>query len=64
MDVEFCREMDGDNHNATCFSLASFVLLSAALNRHQASRQVFRENEHIGQLSSTAHLNSLGSVHS
>ena len=35
--VRFCREMDSDNHNAPCFSLAGFVLLSAV--RHQASRQ-------------------------
>lgn len=35
--VRFRREMDSDNHNAPCFSLAGLVLLSA--NRHQASRR-------------------------
>ena len=35
--LKVCREMDGDNHNAPCFSPKGFVLLSA--NRHQASRQ-------------------------
>ena len=35
----FCREMDSDNISAPCFSLSGFVLLSAALNRRQASRQ-------------------------
>ena len=30
--------MDSDNISAPCFSLAGLVLLSAVLNRHQASR--------------------------
>ena len=30
--------MDGDNHNAPCFSLAGLVWLSATLLWHQASR--------------------------
>ncbi len=38
----FCREMDSDNHNAPCFPLAGLLLLPAALNRHQASRQSFQ----------------------
>ena len=33
---KFCRGMDSDNHNAPCFSLAVFVLLSA--RRRQSSR--------------------------
>ena len=40
--VRFCREMDGNNINPPCFSLAGRVWLSAclrdALGRHQASR--------------------------
>ena len=43
---EVCREMDSDNISAPCFSLAGLVLvlLSAALNRHQASRRRLRQS--------------------